>query len=372
MATSVMISLPGTEVASYAVRVRTGGLDRLGDLMAAVPACAPPRRAVVITDHTVADLYLGRVRDALRQAGYRVSSLAVASGEASKSLAVAGDLWGALAERGVGRDCVVVALGGGVVGDLAGFVACGYQRGVPVVQVPTTLLAMVDSSVGGKVGVNLPAGKNLVGGFLQPQLVCADPAVLETLPAREWACGFAEVVKAAAVCGDDFFFWLLDHVAQLAAHDFATVEEAIARSVVLKADVVATDVAETADLRVCLNYGHTLGHALEHAVGWGGLSHGHAVAEGIRFAAFAAERLRGVAPDLGEALGGVLDALGLPPLSELPSRDRVLDAMACDKKARAGQARLVLLDDVGRWAIQPVSADQLRDLVGAWWRERGA
>ena len=191
-------------------------LGGLGAHVAALPALASVRRALVVTDGNVAPLYAARTKESLAQAGFRVSDIVVPAGEESKSLEVAGEVWEAMAALALGRDSVVVALGGGVVGDLAGFAASTYMRGVPVVQVPTTLLAMVDSSVGGKTGVNLEAGKNLVGTFKQPAYVCADTATLATLDEREWACGCAEIAKSAVIDSDDFFFWLVDAAGALA------------------------------------------------------------------------------------------------------------------------------------------------------------
>ncbi len=257
-----------------------------------------------------------RPSPSLKAAGFRVSDVVVPAGEDSKSLAVAGEsLVGNGRRLGLTRDCAVVALGGGVVGDLAGFVASTYMRGIPFVQVPTSLLAMVDSSVGGKTGVNLPEGKNLVGTFKQPVYVCASTAVLATLDAREWACGCAEIAKASVIDSDEFFFWMMDHAAALDARDPVVVAEAIARSVVFKANVVAEDKTESRGVRECLNYGHTLGHAVESLAGYGTFSHGAAVAEGMRFAARLGMDVVGTSAELVEAQDELLDALGLPALA---------------------------------------------------------
>ena len=212
-ATKVVVNIPGET--SYDVRIGAGVLDRLGAHLRAVPALAGAERALVITDSNVAPLYLAAAKEALAQGGFRVSDIVVPAGEEAKSVEVAGEVWEAMAQLSLGRDCVVAALGGGVVGDLAGFAASTYMRGVQAVQVPTTLLSMVDSSVGGKTGVNLPAGKNLVGTFKQPSYVCADTSTLSTLDAREWACGCAEVAKSAVIDSDDFFFWLTDAAASI-------------------------------------------------------------------------------------------------------------------------------------------------------------
>ena len=213
--------------------------------MRGVPVLADARQVLVITDANVGPLYLARAKASLAQAGYRVSDICVPAGEEAKSLTVLGEVLEAMAALALERDCVVVALGGGCVGDLAGFAAATYMRGVQVVQVPTTLLSMVDSSVGGKTGVNLSAGKNLVGAFKQPAFVCADTEVLATLPAREWACGCGEVAKTALIDGDEFFFWLSDQASAVVDRQPDAVSEAIARCAVFKADVVAQDKTES-------------------------------------------------------------------------------------------------------------------------------
>ena len=260
-------------------------LAGLGESVRRLDGVGQAPHLLVLTDSNVGPLYLEEAKSSLRAAGFRVSDIVVPAGEDSKSLAVAGEIWSAMASLGLTRDCAVVALGGGVVGDLAGFVASTYMRGIPFVQVPTSLLAMVDSSVGGKTGVNLPEGKNLVGTFKQPAYVCASTAVLATLDDREWACGCAEIAKASVIDSDEFFFWMMDHASALEARDPVVVTEAIARSVVFKANVVAEDKTESRGVRECLNYGHTLGHAVEALAGYGTFSHGAAVAEGMRFAA---------------------------------------------------------------------------------------
>jgi 3-dehydroquinate synthase len=283
----------------------------------------------------------------------------VPAGEESKSVEVAAEIWHALAQLAYGRDCLVVALGGGVVGDLAGFVASTYMRGVRVVQVPTTLLAMVDSSVGGKTAVNLEAGKNLVGTFYQPSFVCADIDALSTLPDREWICGCGEVAKSAVIDSDDFFFWLSDHARALALRDADVATEAIQRCVVFKAGVVARDKTESAGVRECLNYGHTLGHAIEQTSGYGTYSHGAAVAEGMRFAAGLAARMADTPEGFAEAQSEMLDALGLDRILVQATPNQLLAAMKRDKKARAGQVRFVLARDVAQWEIAALSDDQV-------------
>ena len=352
-ATRVVVNIPGED--AYNVRVGAGVLDALGSSMRGVPVLADARQVLVITDANVGPLYLARAKASLAQAGYRVSDICVPAGEEAKSLTVLGEVLEAMAALALERDCVVVALGGGCVGDLAGFAAATYMRGVQVVQVPTTLLSMVDSSVGGKTGVNLSAGKNLVGAFKQPAFVCADTEVLATLPAREWACGCGEVAKTALIDGDEFFFWLSDQASAVVDRQPDAVSEAIARCVVFKADVVAQDKTESRGVRECLNYGHTLAHAIEKLSGYGTCSHGHAVAEGMRFAARMGMRLADMPVELAQAQGQLLDDLGLPELGWEASPAQVLDVMKRDKKARHGQVRFVCLHDVGQWRLQDVA-----------------
>ena len=370
MATRVMVSLPGET--DYAVRIGPGVIDALGRNLRAVERFAHARDALVITDSNVGPCYLSQVKAALSQEGFKPADVTVPAGESSKSIEVAAEIWSAMAQLGLGRDCFVVALGGGVVGDLAGFVASTYMRGVPVVQVPTTLLSMVDSSVGGKTAVNLPEGKNLVGTFFQPSFVCADTNTLVTLPEREWLCGCGEIAKSAVIDSDDFFFWLLEHASALSARDAEVATEAITRCVVFKADVVAQDKTESAGVRECLNYGHTLGHAVEACTGFGTFSHGACVAEGMRFAAHLATELAtgndaadgsGIAPtaiaEFAAAQNDLLDALGLAHLDFDASPEALLAAMKHDKKARSGNVRFVLANDIATWRIEPLEDERV-------------
>lgn len=368
MATKVIVNIPGED--AYDVRIGAGVLDTLGVRMRAVPSLEQLERVLIITDENVAPLYRAQTKASLVAAGFRVSDIVIPTGESAKSLEVAGEIAEAMVQLTLGRDCAVVALGGGVVGDVAGFVASIYMRGVALAQVPTTLLAMVDSSVGGKTGVNLAAGKNLVGTFKQPTYVCADTNTLATLPASEWACGCAEVAKAAMIDSDDFFFWLVEAANALAARDEEVVSEAIARSVVFKADAVAKDKAESYGVRECLNYGHTLGHAIETLAGYGTFSHGAAVAEGMRFAARLAVPLVDAPLELVSAQDDLLDALGLPVLTWSVDPADVLVAMKRDKKARHGQVRFVLPRDVGSWELCDVSDEVLLEHLHAWARSK--
>ncbi|MEA5021209.1 MAG: 3-dehydroquinate synthase [Gordonibacter sp.] len=370
MATKVVVNIPGEE--AYDVRIGAGVLDGLGARMRSVEALGQIERALVVTDSNVAPLYRDQTKASLSAAGFRVRDIVVPAGEETKSLAVAGELWEAMAQLSLGRDCVVVALGGGVVGDLAGFVASTYMRGVSLVQVPTTLLSMVDSSVGGKTGVNLAAGKNLVGTFKQAAYVCADTSTLATLPEREWVCGCAEIAKSAVIDSDEFFFWLVEAAAALMARNEEVVSEAVARSVVFKADVVAQDKTESRGVRECLNYGHTLGHAIEALAGYGTFSHGVAVAEGMRFAARLSVEMAGASVEFVAAQDDLLDSLGLPTLEWSAPPEDMLDAMKRDKKVRQGSVRFVLPRDVGAWELVDIEDATILEHLKAWHRSKGA
>ncbi|MBE0476011.1 MAG: 3-dehydroquinate synthase [Coriobacteriia bacterium] len=350
----------------YLVRVGPGLLEAVGASVRALGA----RSAAVISDETVAELYGERVRDSLERAGVRCAEVLVPPGETSKSWDRAGRVLSELARAGLERDGAVVALGGGVVGDLGGFCASVYMRGVPVVQVPTTLLAAVDSAIGGKTGVDLPAGKNLVGTFWQPAEVLADTSVLQTVRESEWRSGLAEVAKSALLAGEAELAAIEAGAAALEAREERAVLDAVRMAAGLKARVVGEDERETGP-REALNYGHTLGHALEAVLGYGTVPHGHAIAEGMRFAARLAERLLGVGPAVGARQDALLDALGLPPLPYDADPDALLRAMAADKKARGGEIRFVLLRLPGEWSVVPVGSDVLAEELGSHPRGRG-
>ena len=313
---------------------------------------APVRgsQALIVSDDTVAPLYADRLEIALRGARpeLSVARFILPAGEASKTLDGFARAIDALAALGARRDACVFALGGGVVGDLAGFAAACWMRGIDCVQLPTTLLAMVDSSVGGKTAVDLPQGKNLVGAFHPPRAVFADTAALRTLPARELRAGLAEVIKYGAIADAPFLDWLESNAGALLAGDDAALAEAIARSCAHKAAIVERDPFEHGE-RALLNFGHTFGHAIETAQGYGGLNHGEAVAVGMVLAARLSERL-GLAPaEDGERLRALLQRFGLPV--ELPpglDPGRLLELMRLDKKARAGGLRFIGWEATGR------------------------
>lgn len=307
------------------------------------------RHVLVVSNTTVAPLYLPRIEAGLQ--GLRWSSFLLEDGELHKSFVNVGRALDSLVQLGATRDACVVALGGGVVGDLAGFSAACWMRGIDFIQMPTTLLAMVDSSVGGKTGVNLPRGKNLVGAFHQPRAVIADIDTLSSLPEREYRAGLAEVVKGAAIGDETFFAWLEQNADALAAHDLDTVLEAIARTVQYKAGVVSRDETEQGE-RALLNFGHTFGHALETAGHYTTLLHGEGVAIGMLLAARMSERLDMSEPSDTARLEQLLRKLGLPVT--IPSgmnAPQLLELMRLDKKNTAGQLRLILWRGIGRAEI---------------------
>jgi 3-dehydroquinate synthase len=297
------------------------------------------------------------VREALKAGGFTAKILEVPAGEASKSLRQANRLFGKLPSLGLDRQSFVVALGGGVVGDLAGFVAATYLRGLALVQVPTTLLAQMDSSVGGKVGVNLPQGKNLVGAFYQPRLVLADTATLKTLPDRELCAGFAEVIKHGAIYDANFFGWLEREYQRVLRREHEAVVHAVGRSCEIKAEIVSKDERESG-LRTILNFGHTVGHAMEALAEYVGLLHGEAVSMGMCCAAHLSVKRTGLAESEAERLKTLLAASGLPTrLREGFNVDELMAAMRLDKKARNGKLRFVLLKRLGETVVTNAVTD---------------
>ena len=307
------------------------------------------KHALVISNRTVAPLYMDRVAQGLH--GLHWSAFLLDDGEAHKTFANVAHALDALAALGATRDACIIALGGGVVGDLAGFTAACWMRGINFIQMPTTLLAMVDSSVGGKTGVNLPAGKNLVGAFHQPRAVVADIGTLDSLPDREYRAGLAEIIKGAAIGDASFFEWLEKNADALAGRDEHTLMHAIATKVRYKAGVVARDETEQGE-RALLNLGHTFGHALETAGHYTSLLHGEAVAVGMVMAAKLSERLKMSSKTDTERLEQLLKALGLPAaLPEGSDPDKLLALMRLDKKNIAGTLRLILWRGIGHAEI---------------------
>ena len=317
---------------------------------------------MVITSETIAPLYLDTLIDSI--ASREAERVVLADGEQQKTLETFGRIMDRLLGAGFSRDCVVVALGGGVVGDIAGFVAGCYQRGVSFVQVPTTLLAQVDSSVGGKTGVNHPLGKNMIGVFHQPVCVLADMATLETLPDGELRAGLAEVVKYALIVDLSFFTWLEEHADALLAKDGEALVRAVRRCCEIKADIVARDERE-GGARALLNLGHTFGHAIEAGLGYGRWRHGEAVAAGICAAAHLSRRMGWVSREEQERIHAIFVRLALP--TTIPrelSPARMLELMARDKKVERGRLRLILPRSLGHAQIsRDFDPQALRDTL---------
>jgi len=348
---------------SYEIVVGRGFVTRFGEMVA---AATPARRIAVITDTNVAPLYLSEVTRALEAAGIASEALVVPAGEGAKRWEQAGELLERLAASELGRDGAIVGLGGGVVGDLAGFVAATYLRGIDLVHLPTTLLAQVDSAIGGKAAVDLNAGKNLAGAIWQPALVVADLGMLGTLPDAEWGNGLAEVAKTALLAGLAETARLEADTAHIVARDARAVRDAVLMCVRFKAGVVSGDEREAKE-RECLNLGHTLAHALEHARGYGSLAHGVAVAEGLRFAAALAEDVVGAPAVLSSRTGSLLDALGIGSVERSGlDAGSLLDVMRRDKKARDGRVRFVLLHAPGQWQVTAVDEATIMRHLERW------
>ncbi len=333
------------ESARYPVYVEWGALARLGERLREAGLSGA---AHVISDDNVWHHYGEAALASLRQAGFEAHSCVVPAGEASKNMSTASRLYKWLAFRRVERGHAVVALGGGMVGDLAGFVAATYLRGLPLVHVPTSLLAMVDASIGGKVAVDLSEAKNLVGAFYQPRLVVTDVSALTTLPARELTSGWAEVVKHAFIIDPDLLSTLEARAADLRRLEPEVTTAVVRRNVELKAQVVSEDERETTGRRTILNYGHTVAHGLEAAGDYEALLHGEAVAVGMAAAAEIGKRLGVTPPAVAERQAAVLASFGLPRQTPGIDPERVLAAMALDKKVSGRSVRWVLLEDVGR------------------------
>jgi 3-dehydroquinate synthase len=340
----------GLATRRYAIRIGSGLLDSASAWRDAIRG----GHALIVSDDHVAPLYAQRLRSALAAAHgapVRCEAVVLPAGEAHKNLDAVSTVLDALAQLGATRDACVLALGGGVVGDIAGFAAACWMRGIDFVQFPTTLLAMVDSSVGGKTGVDHPAGKNLIGAFHQPRAVVADLDALSTLPDRELRAGLAEVVKTACIGDADFFGWLEAHADALLARDAEALTHAIATCCRFKAGVVERDEREAGE-RALLNFGHTFGHALEAEAGYGMLLHGEAVAIGMILATRLSTHL-GMADEAGtQRLRALLERIGLPTaVPDGIAADALFARMHLDKKNRAGALRLVLWRGIGRVEI---------------------
>ena len=316
------------------------------------------RNLLIVTNETIAPLYLAKLQGALQ--GRRVATLVLPDGEQHKTLDSFARIVDALVAQRMNRDAAAVALGGGVIGDMVGFAAACYQRGIDYVQVPTTLLAQVDSSVGGKTGVNHPGGKNMIGAFHQPRCVIADTSTLQTLAPREYRAGLAEVVKYGFIRDAAFLQWIETNAERLLARADAAVIHAVRRSCEIKAEVVAQDERELG-LRAILNLGHTFGHAIETAAGYGTWLHGEAVAAGMAMAVDMSERVGWLEPAERDRAVRLLQRLGLPVAPPRIGAQRGRELMGMDKKVLGGRIRLVLLRGLGRAAVPDDYADQVLD-----------
>lgn len=327
----------------YAIRIGCGVLAEVGRACAAL---YKGQRMLVVSDENVAPHYLEGTVKSLEAEGFTVATLVLPAGEGTKSLANLARVWEAAVSAKLDRKSVLVALGGGVIGDLAGFAAATYLRGVSFVQVPTSLLAMVDSAVGGKTGMNLPQGKNLVGAFHQPGLVLADLTVLETLPEREFNAGMAEVIKYGVICDHDMFEFIETHVGKIRNRDPDALRALVRRSCEIKAEVVGRDERE-GGVRAFLNYGHTLGHAIENVGGYGERLHGEAIAIGMVYASRVSEQVKALPGDATERQAALFRAFDLPTQWTGLAWEPLFEAMTVDKKAENAMPRFVLVDAIG-------------------------
>lgn len=340
---TIDVNLPAAGAFGYGVRVEAGGLARIGEAVRAVataPSCG------VVTDSVVGPLYLERVKASLEGAGYRVLVHVMPAGEEHKTFATVGAVLDTFLNGRVERATPIVALGGGVVGDLAGFVAASLLRGVPFVQAPTTLLSAVDASVGGKVGVDHAAGKNLIGAFHQPRVVVTDIEAFKTLPVREVRNGLAECVKHGVIRDGSLFAFIAKNVGRILSCDPAVMEELVARNVAIKAAVVAEDPHEHG-VRALLNLGHTFGHAIENVMGYTGIAHGEGVALGMVAAGRVAAERRLFAEAEAKRVEALLAEIGLPTRCPGLDVEKTFAAMGTDKKVRSGKMRLILPTGIG-------------------------
>ncbi|MEL7497106.1 MAG: 3-dehydroquinate synthase [Planctomycetota bacterium] len=329
---------------SYRITIGSGHLDDVGTICR---EALVDRHAFVITDSNVGPIYLDRVTTSLGGTSKRVDVMTMEAGESTKSLANCQRIWQQMLHLAADRSSIVVALGGGVIGDLGGFVAAAFARGIDFVQIPTSLLAQVDSSVGGKVGINLPGAKNMVGAFWQPRSVLIDTDVLSTLDQRNYVAGLAEVIKYGLIMDLPFFEYLEKSVSELLSLDSETLARVIARCCQCKTDVVEADEREQSGRRAILNYGHTYGHAIEAVFGYGTFLHGEAISIGMTCAGRLAVQLGLVDSEFLKRQTELFRAVGLPVDCPSEKHDELIDAMARDKKVSKGQLNLILPTKIG-------------------------
>ena len=345
---------------SYPIHIGSGLLAR----SEALQSLAHGRMVAVVTDTHVAGLYARQVSESLRPHASRLIEVVMPAGESNKGFDALNLIFDALLEARFDRGSLIVAVGGGVVGDMAGFAAAVYQRGIDFVQVPTTLLAQVDSSVGGKTGINHPLGKNMIGAFHQPRLVLIDVDTLRTLPPRELSAGLAEVIKHGAIADPAYFDSIERDMSRLRALDAGAMSSAVARSCEIKASVVERDERE-GGLRAILNFGHTFGHAIEAGMGYGQWLHGEAVGAGMVMAADLSRRLGLIAPEVSQRLNESIAAAGLPVRGPAWPASKYVELMSVDKKAEQGTPKFVLLDALGSARVQKVADEPLAETLAA-------
>lgn len=355
---TVRILLPDDR--DYEIRIGSGLLDENTSWQGLPKAAA----AVVVSNETVAPLYADRLRKQLLACYARVDLVVLPDGEQHKDWGSLNRICDHLLGEALDRKTVLFALGGGVIGDMTGFAAAIYMRGVPFVQVPTTLLAQVDSSVGGKTAINHPLGKNMLGAFYQPERVIADLDTLDSLPDRELRAGLAEVIKYGPIADADFLCWIEDNLDALLARDKAALAHAVRRSCEIKADVVGQDEREQG-LRAILNFGHTIGHAIEAGLGYGAWLHGEAVACGMVLAADLSQRVGLMPAGFVERLRALIERAGLPVQPPRLGAERYLSLMRVDKKAEAGAIRFVLVEALGRAGLHAVPDDRIVETLAA-------
>ncbi|MFH1737173.1 MAG: 3-dehydroquinate synthase [Actinomycetota bacterium] len=360
MDTKITVCVPTKPQVKYEVLIGEGTITRLGRTLKKI---LKAHRATVVSNHDIWTWHGQELDDSLRAAGLSFDLIEVPEGEAYKSLDTLAMIYQALVEIKALRNEPIVAFGGGVIGDLAGLAAATYMRGVPFVNVPTTLLAMADSSVGGKTGVDLPAGKNLIGAFYQPSAVLADVSFLSTLPAQEYAGGMAEIIKMAALEGDEAFSALERDTAALREREPAAIIKALAKAVRFKANIVASDEMDKSGVRATLNLGHTLAHALEADAEYRDYSHGEAVATGLVFAAELSRRLGYGDDRMVERLIKMLKGFELPATAGLKSVDKIMSIMKMDKKRDERGIVFVLLDGFGKPLVEPVSSREVKEVL---------
>ena len=357
---TITVSLPSSSAQrSYPIHIGKGVLEQM-DL--ALPYL-PQKRVAIVSNTTIAPFYLDKVRSALESLGVETVSIILPDGEKYKNWKTLNQIFDVLLNKRCERNTAMLALGGGVVGDLTGFAAATYLRGVPFIQIPTTLLAQVDSSVGGKTGINHPLGKNMIGAFYQPRLVLADSAALDTLPDRELRAGIAEIIKYGLIRDPVFFDWLEKNMAQLLARNTGILNEAIRRSCENKAEIVAADEKESG-VRALLNLGHTFGHAIENGMGYGAWLHGEAVAAGIVMAAELSCRMRLISTVDVNRIRQIFSQAGLPVQAPKFASEKYLQLMAMDKKVEDGKTRFILLNCIGSAVIRAdIPVDRLLETI---------